>query len=226
MVHPTGAIASEWLQHFISDIESSILHGILSLEHSFVDDSYWRDLLAFTPDYCTLYPRDQIQQTLSNGVVVARPTAFKIVSDVRTRPAGHDQTFVQGIVKFQTTMAECSGVFTLLQADGGIWKAWSLVSVLDHLHGVAERYKDGTSSPHRPFERRDVMEYGAVVLGAGQCGLGVAASLENLGVPTLVVEKAAVVGNTWRHRYKALETNTTKAFSRYHFMILSISTDL
>ena len=70
------------------------------------------------------------------------------------------------------------------------------------------------------------MEHGAIVLGAGQCGLGVAASLENLGVPTLVVEKAVAVGNTWRHRYKALETNTTKAFSRYHFTTLSISTDL
>ncbi|KAF8547575.1 putative dimethylaniline monooxygenase (N-oxide-forming) [Imleria badia] len=211
------AIASDWLRLFISDLESSTSHGVFSLEHSFVDDSYWRDLLAFTPDYRTWYTRHQIQQSLFAGVAIAKPTQFEIVQDVRFKRAGINKTFVQGIVQFQTVIAECSGVFTLVQTDGGTWKAWSLVTIMDRLRGITEHYTIGNMSLNRPFERKDVMEYGAVVLGAGQCGLAVAARLENIGIPTLVVEKSAAVGNTWRTRYKSLETNTPRAFNALPF---------
>lgn len=133
--------------------------------------------------------------------------------DVRVKCAGLDKVFVQGIVQFQTVIAECSGVFTLVQTDSGTWKAWSLVTIMDRLRGVKEHYQTGNAPLNRPFERRDAMEYGAVVLGAGQCGLAAAARLENIGIPTLVVEKSSEVGNTWRTRYKSLETNTPRAFS-------------
>ena len=43
-----------------------------------------------------------------------------------------------------------------------------------------------------------------LVIGAGQSGLGVAARLKTLGVPTLVVEKQKRVGDQWRGRYQAL----------------------
>lgn len=121
-------------------------------------------------------------------------------------------------------MAECSGVFTLVQTDSGIWKAWSFVSIMDRLRGVAEHYKTGNVSIDRPFRHEDLMEYEVVVLGAGQCGLAVAARLENIGVPTLVVEKSDTVGNTWRSRYNTLETNTPSAFSTYH-SILTLNID-
>ncbi|KAI9461383.1 putative dimethylaniline monooxygenase (N-oxide-forming) [Boletus coccyginus] len=215
--HSIETIASEWLRLFISDLTSSNLHGILSLEHSFMDDSYWRDLLAFTPDYRTLYTRHHIQQCLSGGVAIVRPTHFRIMQDVRVRHAGN-KSLVQGIVQFRTVIAECTGIFTLVQTGGGVWKAWSFVTVMDRLRGVTERHKIGNLSLNRPFERRDVMEYGVVVLGAGQCGLAVAARFENIGIPTLVVEKSTAVGDTWRSRYKTLETNTPRAFNALPFL--------
>lgn len=165
-----------------------------------------------------MYTRNHIQQCLSAGVAIASPTQFEIVPDVRVRRAGLNKIFVQGIVRFQTVIAECTGVFTLVQTDSGMWKAWSFVTIMDRLRAVTEHYNIGNTSIDRPFERRDVMEYGAVVLGAGQCGLSVAARLENIGIPTLVVEKSTAVGNTWRTRYTALETNTPRAFSRSHSM--------
>ncbi|KAF8546611.1 hypothetical protein OG21DRAFT_1579595 [Imleria badia] len=190
------AIASNWLQLFISDLESSTSHGVLSLEHSFVDDSYWRDLLAFTPDYCTWYTRLVIQQSLFAGVPIAKPTQFEIVQDVRVKRTGLNKIFVQGIVQFQTVIAECSGVFTLVQTSGGTWKAWSLVTIMDRLRDITEHYTIGNMSLNQPFERKDIMEYGAVVLGAGQCGLAVAACLENIGIPTLVVENISKIAKS------------------------------
>lgn len=214
---PIESIAFEWLGTFISDLESSDTPDGLSLENSFVDDSYWRDLLAFTPDYRTLYTRQRIQQYLSRSVAVARPTRFDILPDVRFKDAGADKTFVQGIVQFQTVIAVCTGIFTLAQSDLGKWKAWCFVTIMDGLHGVADHYlnRNGSMALNRPFERKDVMQYKAVVLGAGQCGLAVAARLKNAGVSTLVLEKSNAVGNSWRTRYKSLETNTPRVFSKY-----------
>ena len=40
-----------------------------------------------------------------------------------------------------------------------------------------------------------------ITVGAGQTGLMVAARLQRLGVPTLVIEKTPRVGDVWRKRW-------------------------
>lgn len=57
-------------------------------------------------------------------------------------------------------------------------------------------------------ERRD-----AVVIGAGPGGLAAAAELRARGIPALVVERAATVGNTWRHHYDRLRLHTPRTLS-------------
>ena len=49
-----------------------------------------------------------------------------------------------------------------------------------------------------------ISEPAVVVIGAGHCGLEMAARLQYLGVPTLVVDKHPRVGDSWRVRYDAL----------------------
>lgn len=43
-----------------------------------------------------------------------------------------------------------------------------------------------------------------VIIGGGQGGIGLAARLRRLGVPTLVIEKNENPGDSWRNRYKSL----------------------
>src|SRR5262249_11133171 len=43
-----------------------------------------------------------------------------------------------------------------------------------------------------------------LVIGGGQGGLALAARLKRLAVPTIVVEKNARAGDSWRNRYKSL----------------------
>lgn len=43
-----------------------------------------------------------------------------------------------------------------------------------------------------------------VIIGGGQGGIGLAARLRRLGVPTLVIEKNQKPGDSWRNRYKSL----------------------
>lgn len=53
----------------------------------------------------------------------------------------------------------------------------------------------------------------AIVVGAGPGGLAVAASLRHRGVRTLVVERSAAVGASWRGHYERLHLHTTRRLS-------------
>ena len=92
----------------------------------------------------------------------------------------------------------------------------SFVTMMERFIGQIDRFgaRLGYSLPRcTPDDRNAEMEYTAVVVGAGQCGLSVAARLENLGISTLVVEKLSTIGDVWRSRYESLETNTPRAYS-------------
>ncbi|KAG2143520.1 putative dimethylaniline monooxygenase (N-oxide-forming) [Suillus bovinus] len=207
------AISSTWLSAFISDISSPSF----TLKRSFTNDSYWRDLLAFTPDFRTLHALPKIQDFFSAPIALARPSRFRLLPSVRHRRIGPTKTFIQGIVQFHTVIAQCTGVFTLTQVEDSSWKAWSFVTMMDQLSGVVDRFRAHTPLC-RPAEWNTTMEYTAVVVGAGQCGLSMAARLENLGISTLVLERSCAIGNGWRSRYESLETNTPRAFNHLPFV--------
>ncbi|OJA16097.1 hypothetical protein AZE42_10597, partial [Rhizopogon vesiculosus] len=205
------AISSAWLSALISDLSSPSF----SLNTAFTDDSYWRDLLAFTPDIRTLHTIPTIEQFFSTPVSVAQPTGFQLLSGVR-----RTATFIQGIVQFQTVIAQCTGVFTLTRCEDSSWKALSFVTMMECFPGEMDRFgarlgRSPLLCP--PVEWNTVMEFTAVVVGAGQCGLSVAARLENLGISTLVVERLSSIGNVWRSRYESLETNTPRAYNHLPF---------
>jgi putative flavoprotein involved in K+ transport len=43
-----------------------------------------------------------------------------------------------------------------------------------------------------------------VIIGGGQGGIGLGARLKRHGVPTVILEKNARAGDSWRKRYKSL----------------------
>jgi putative flavoprotein involved in K+ transport len=101
----------------------------------------------------------------------------------------------------------------LVERDGE-WLAWILMTSLqemtDHELRIGinrETYPRGPES----YGRRRVTESSfresdpeVLVLGAGQAGLGIAAHLTLMGVPTLIVERNKRVGDNWRKRYESL----------------------
>jgi len=173
-----------------------------------MEDSYWRDLLAFTPDFRTLHTLPKIQQFFSIPVSVAQPIGFQLLSGIR-----HEKTVIQGMVRFQTVIAQCTGVFTLVENEDSSWKARSFVTMMEGFTGEIDRFGHPPLPLLPQAEWNALMEYATVVVGAGQCGLSVAAQLENLGVSALVVEKSSSIGDVWRSRYESLETNTPRSYS-------------
>jgi Pyridine nucleotide-disulphide oxidoreductase len=58
-----------------------------------------------------------------------------------------------------------------------------------------------------------VDEFGVVIIGAGPAGISAALSLRDLGIRSLLVERAGEVAASWRGRYDRLKLNTGRQFS-------------
>ena len=56
--------------------------------------------------------------------------------------------------------------------------------------------------------------HSVVVIGAGPAGLAAALALKDVGVTSVVVDKAEQVGSSWRGRYDRLRLNTWRRFSQ------------
>jgi putative flavoprotein involved in K+ transport len=72
-------------------------------------------------------------------------------------------------------------------------------------HGV---HKGRKSWAEQRAEEQATLGYGVqpdvVIIGGGQGGIAMGARLRRLGVPTIIVEKNAKPGDSWRKRYKSL----------------------
>src|SRR6478735_8002439 len=57
------------------------------------------------------------------------------------------------------------------------------------------------------------IEVNTLIIGASISGLACAASLRNLGLDFLIIEKEANVGSPWRNHYERLHLHTNKRIS-------------
>ena len=72
-----------------------------------------------------------------------------------------------------------------------------------------------TDSP-APRPEQEPERLGTVVIGAGQTGLATAYYLGRAGVPCVVLDEHARVGDQWRHRYESLLLNTPAQYYGLH----------
>ena len=177
----------------------------------FGDDSYWRDLIAFTWNLKTAEAPAQIQAMLEATVATAKPSNWAIQGE-----GSEAGGVTEGWFTFETAVARGRGHLRLI---GG--KAWTLLTTMQELKGFEEKKHDtrpkGTEhgvvrgrrnwAEQRAEEERTLgfeQQPYVLVIGGGQGGIALGARLKKLGVPTLIVEKNARPGDSWRKRYKSL----------------------
>jgi putative flavoprotein involved in K+ transport len=214
------ASVERWLMQFERALTTSDAALLMTLIHP---DSHWRDLLALSWDIKTVSGRRDILDQLSAGAQRARPTGFAI-DPRRTAPRDvmRAGTFaIEAIFKFETSEGRCSGLLRLVAdaEDGGILKAWTLLTALDEIKGFEEQ--DGRARPQGKAHARDFRgpnwldlrqaaaaytdrDPVVLVVGGGQAGLAIAARLMQLQIDTLIVDREARIGDNWRNRYHAL----------------------
>ena len=214
--HDPAALSSQWLDQF----EAALMRFDQdALQLLFVDDCHWRDLVSMTWTISQFRGRPQIVQSLCNAAASVRPAGFCLAEN-RTGPrivsrAGVE--VIESIFRFETMKGRGYGVLRLLASSPQ--RAWCLLTSLHELKGFEEPLRERRrmgSGYTRDFaagnwldQRKQEALYddrdpAVLVVGAGQSGLAVAASLRLLGVDTLIVERHSRVGDNWRNRYHAL----------------------
>ncbi|WP_108661943.1 NAD(P)-binding domain-containing protein [Acuticoccus kandeliae] len=192
------------------------------LSNLFLDECYWRDVVALSWRLQTLENRARIVETLGPALRAEQASGFVI--DESGPPPREvrrvDRDCIEAFFRFETRLARARGIVRLCRPAGeeGL-RAWTLMTELHELKGhearVGSRRPTGQSNsrdfrgPNWLDKREAAVRYAdrdpaVLVVGAGQAGLAVAARLTVLGVDTLVVERHARVGDNWRHRYHAL----------------------
>jgi cation diffusion facilitator CzcD-associated flavoprotein CzcO len=215
-----NAAARTWLEKFNTAMVSEDFDGASAL---FLDDGLWRDLLAFTWNIETMDGAAAIRDALGEAQAVVKATGFRIAAD-RTPPrvvSRAGRRVVEAIFAFETDKGLASGVLRLVPDPDGsdALRAWVLLTSLDGLKDHPENngpYRPGGQAYSREFggknwldHRLDDQEYlerepAVMVIGGGQCGIGIAACLGQHGIDTLVIDRHERVGDAWRKRYHSL----------------------
>ncbi|CAK7223997.1 hypothetical protein SEUCBS140593_005424 [Sporothrix eucalyptigena] len=154
----------------------------------------------------------------------AKPTVEKL---------GEDLAFVLFHIKFDFAHGTGVGVIRLSPfgvktgsadelADVAIWKVFSMGTSVETIDGWDPEYGDKVryqkGKVHDPTgQARSYAELRAaeangedgfdptvIIVGAGHCGVTMAARLKVLGIPHLIVEREGRVGHSWANRYKSL----------------------
>jgi putative flavoprotein involved in K+ transport len=204
---PTAEVG-RWLNLWGNAVEACDVAAATAL---FQDESYWRDLVSFTWNIVTVEGQQGIADALNATLERTRPHEFAIEGE-----AAQADGIVDGWFTFETDVARGRGHVRL--KDG---KAWTLLTTITELKGHEEqtgRRRD-KGAQHGVIENRqtwlerktaaeDSLGYHeqpyVLIIGGGQGGIVLGARLKRLNVPTIIVEKNARPGDSWRNRYKSL----------------------
>ncbi len=208
-----AAVAQAWFGTFANYVQKADVDGIIG---QLVDDAFWRDILALTWDFRTFYGHDRIRRFLVDRLATNKLSDVQL--DAKSATLGRpypDIAWVQAFFTFSTAVGTASGIFRLVLTPNGDWKAHTIFTGLEALHGFSElsgplrekEPKHGTWPEQRRREREcedPDQQPVVIIVGGGQSGLELAARLKYLGIKTLVAEREARIGDLWRKRYEAL----------------------
>ncbi|GIJ83870.1 hypothetical protein Asppvi_002701 [Aspergillus pseudoviridinutans] len=231
-------IAQQWLTNLEIQLGTSPVSQV-KLSGLFHKDSWWRDMLALDWDFHTIHTVSKIEQYISRNQPRARLTAFRLQDEGRFQPKVEKPVeglrWISSMFFFESRVGRGTGVLRLTQDEAGVWKAYSLYTSLQELKGFEEplglRRPEGTieSMPGNPskenwLERRQRQlefkheEPTALLVGAGQAGLNVAARLQSLGISCLIVDRNERIGDNWRKRYRTLVTHDPVEFTHMAYL--------
>ena len=189
---PWAAAAAAWLDAFGGALTRRDAAPAAGL---FQPDGHWRDVLAFTWGLRTVSGAPSIEDALRGPPAETKPAGFRLHPGGRTPPrkvvrAGTE--VVEGFFALETASGPGEGVVRLVKdpAAPGRPRAWTLLTALaGPREGAAPRPNGGEEEHSRDFgggnrlDKRDKAHAyagrapAALVVGAGQAGLSIAARL-------------------------------------------------
>lgn len=212
MAETSQALLDQTVENWLARLDTALKsRNAAAAADLFAADGLWRDFVAFTWNLKTLEGPEQIADMLSAVLADVDPGAWALAE-----PAAGTPELVEAWITFETGAARGWGHLRL--RDG---KAWTLLTTMQELKGYEEpkgfrrpRGVEHTVSRGRKSWLEQKLEHQArlgreeqpycVIVGGGQGGIGLAARLRRLNVPTIVIERNDRAGDSWRNRYKSL----------------------
>ncbi|KKZ65760.1 hypothetical protein EMCG_08435 [[Emmonsia] crescens] len=218
-------VVAEWVAKF----RASLVKGNVSdLQKLFHKNAWLRDMVVLSWDLRTLNGADKIAAYFQENLARAQFEKLHVRDSGRFEPmfktAAPGLQWIETMFDFETDAGKGTGMLRLVQDCDDSWKAYMLSFILQGLKGYEEksdfdRPDEGTNAisknPHGEtwLEKRareksfKDSEPTVLVIGAGQAGLMIGARLGQLGIPTLIIDRNARIGDSWRKRYKTLVTH-------------------
>lgn len=201
----------------------------------FLEESYWRDMVALTWDTCQFWGRDAIRDAIV-GYAASAGFADLRLDEERSVPTVVDfigEPYVEVFFAFVTTVGTGKGFVRLVQDASAacglraLMLATSLVA-LDCAPEPAGRHPRLGFEPSEPGEtygewvasKSDFADHDpdVLIIGGSHSGLSVGARFERKGTSYLVVEKNAKPGDMWRGRYEALALHTPTVMNQLPYI--------
>jgi putative flavoprotein involved in K+ transport len=212
---PARTAVQTWLEEFDRALQAGDAAGAAAL---FAEESYWRDLIAFTWNIKTVEGRGEIAAMLEATLPSVRPSGWAIQDG--EEPAEADGV-TEAWLTFETAVGRGRGHLRLRDGDGPTKQAWTLLTTLYELKGFEEpaRERRPMGAEHganrdrvtwAEKREREAAELGyqtqpyVLIVGGGQGGIALGARLRQLNVPTIIIDKHPRPGDQWRNRYKSL----------------------
>ncbi|GJJ11303.1 hypothetical protein Clacol_005535 [Clathrus columnatus] len=208
-------LAINFVKQFSDAIATGNVDSVASL---FTDDCLWRDFLALTWDFNTLFRINNVRKMLEARLAKTQITNIRLAEHRDLAPTfvtSSPLLFVNVPFNFQTAAGDCIGIAKLVpltSLNSVEWKVYILFTNLDQIKGHPD--KIGPNRKKEPIpnfirERQKEMAFRdedprVIIIGAGHAALDVAARLKVKDVPTLVIEKNVRLGDNWRNRYQSL----------------------
>ena len=213
MSNSTYKEANNWLSEFFRCVRFRE-HDLAS--NLFLEEGFWRDLLAFSWNIITVEGKKDVADMLKVTSGRISVGEWEIERSSLIEQDGDSYWFT-----FATSIANCKGKLTLKDGKCSVLFT-SVVELIGHEDATLTRRKEGyineairgrkTWLDERIEEEKKlgyIEQPYVVVVGGGQGGIGLAARLKVLGVPTIVVDKNERPGDSWRNRYHSLYLRNT-----------------
>ncbi|KZT70031.1 FAD/NAD(P)-binding domain-containing protein [Daedalea quercina L-15889] len=192
--------ANTWLTKFAL---AAFQADIDAVTDCFLPGGWLRDVLLFTWNTRSLEGREKIAAYLTNTLPPLHLSNFKLDTEDGLKPEPYLSDGLATGFTFETLDRRGHG-YAYLRPDGDEWRALAVFTMVTDIKGHEETgHELGTYNGH-------TLSWEEAVVGAGQTGLHIAARFKQMNIPSLVVERHAVVGDQWRQRYPTLSLHTTK----------------
>jgi len=217
----TGRDPADIFAEWLADLDAALRHGSGSgLAELFTERATWRDFMAFSWDFSHSIGRDSLVTRLRELAGAADLGDLK--ANTEQPPVAIDDS-INAFFDF-TTRDRIDRGYVRLVREGERYAASTVqtqvLSLRDYPEQIGHRRKDGKVYGYVPNRTRwasdrqqqamfEDSDPAVLVLGAGHNGLSIAARLGALDVPTLVIDREARVGDTWRKRYASLALHST-----------------